>query len=461
MSLKSDLLRVSGSNAIVMLSSIINGLVLPYVLSIDGFADLKTYTLYASFIGFLHFGFIDGLNIKYGGNTYNQVDKVEFNSFHSFFIDFQLLILFFMVVVGCLLNNTTILLVSMAILPINLQSFFLNFYQAIGQFKDYAIASIIVPIVTIVLTLMLAFLGVLDYRFYVCTTIFGYLISILFLEIKYKRKTTLGFYFNLKPTYILEEFKKNKLIFVSGFFIMLGNVLFTMFFDSGRWISKLYTNNLGFAKYSLGLSLIGFVVIFIGAVNKTFYPYLYRNNGSDTINKYKSILYLIGSFSLLGFFILKLIITLFLPKYLDSLPLTAILMTSIPGMIIIQSIYVNLYKVQKKEKKFLFDTLLYLIVAIVLTLGFYMYFKTLISIAIATVVSIYIWAIFPRNCIELTFKNILKDLIYIILVVLSFWFVYSFDLNLFESISILFLLLLFFNLLFFKKIVLNLYNSRI
>ena len=461
MSLKSDLLKVSGSNLIVLLSSITNGLVLPYILSIDGFADLKTYGLYAGFIGFLHFGFVDGLNVKYGGNSYDEINKKEFDGYHNFFISFQFFILIIVLLIGCLLKNTIILLVGMAILPINLQSFFLFFYQAVGEFKEYAIASIIVPIVTIIITLLLVFAGVLDYKFYAYTTIFGYLVSILFLELKYKRYTNFHFHFSLNPAAVLDGFKKNKAIFVSGFFIMLGNVLFTMFFDSGRWISKLYTNDEGFAKYSLGLSLIGFIVIFIGTINKTFYPYLYRNNGLDTILKYKGILYLIGSFSLLGFFILKVIITLFLPKYLDSLPLTAILMTSIPGMIIIQSIYVNLYKVQKKEKIFLFDTLLYLTVAIILSLSFYMYFKSLTSIAIATVISIYIWAIFPKNCIQIKIKDVLKDLTYIVLVIIFFWIVYSLNFNLIVSFSILFFLLLFLNFLFFKKLVLNLFKSRL
>lgn len=461
MSLKKDLLRVSGSNLIVMLSSIVNGLVLPYVLSIEAFSDLKTFTLYASFIGFMHFGFVDGLNIKYGGSIYKDIDRKEFDGFHSFFITFQLLVLLFVIVTGIFLNNTIILLVGLALLPINLQSFFLYFYQAIGEFKDYARATIIVPIVNILLTLLFVFTGIVDYKFYIFSTIFSYLISTIFLEVRYRRFLNNRFQLILVSFSILDNFKNYKPIFISGFFIMLGNVLFTLFFDTGRWMAKFLTNNEGFAKYSLGISLIGFVVIFIGAINKTFYPYLYRNNSSELILKYKNTLYLIGSFSLLSFFILKTIITFFLPKYIESLPLTAILMTSIPGMLIIKSIYVNLYKVQKKEQKFLYDTMLYLIVALALSFSFYFYFKSLISIAIAAVVAIYIWAIFPINCIKITSKNILKDLSYIVLVAIAFWFVYNMNFNLASSFGILFVILLFLNFLFFKNLVIDIIHFRI
>lgn len=461
MGLRNDLLRVSGSNLIVMLSSIVNGLVLPYVLSIDSFADLKTYTLYASFIGFLHFGFVDGLNIKYGGQRREDIDKIEFNGFHNFFITFQLFILLLVILIGIIINNSIILFVGLAILPINLQSFFLYYFQAIGEFKDYSMATIIVPVINIILTLIFVFIGVVDYRVYIVTIIISYSISIILLEMRYRLYSNYHFVINLESHMLLNGFKMYRAIFMSGFFIMLGNVLFTLFFDTGRWISKFFTDNEGFAKYSLGISLIGFVMIFIGAINKTFYPYLYRNNNTDLILKYKNILYIIGSFSLIGFFPLQLLITRFLPKYVESLPITAVLITSIPGMMIIKSIYVNLYKVQKKEKRFLFDTLIYLIIAILLNFILYLYFKTLISIAIASVISIYIWSIFPMTCLKIKKNEILKDVLYLIVFLSIFWFIYLIDCNIMLKIIFLAISLLFLNLLFFKKMIFNLLNIRV
>ena len=409
MSLKNDLLRVSGSNFVVMLSSILNGLVLPYVLSVEGFSDLKTYTLYASFIGFLHFGFVDGLNIKYGGCAYKDVDKIEFDGYHRFFILFQIIMVLAIILIGYLLNNTIILFVGLAILPINLQTFFLFFYQAIGEFKDYSRATVIVPVINVLITLTFVLVGIVDYRIYVLTIIFSYLVSIILLERRYIKYTNIHFKFNLKFLKLLHGFKRYKVIFVSGFFIMLGNVLFTLFFDTGRWMSKFFSSYDGFAKYSLGLSLIGFALVFIGAVNKTFYPYLFKNNSNELILKYRKILYIAGSLSLPAFFLIKLIIESFLPKYMESLSITAILMTSIPGIMIIKSIYVNLYKVQKKEKKFLYDTLQYLIITILLNFIFFFYFRTLNSIAIASVIAIYIWTIFPKSIFKLKAKDILKE----------------------------------------------------
>lgn len=456
MSLKTDLVRVTGSNLIVLVSSIINGLVLPYVLSFDDFSNLKTYTLYASFIGFLHFGFVDGINIKYGGYDHRNIDKIEFKGFHDFFIIFQFCILFFIILLGLLLHNSIILLVGLAILPRNLQAFFLYFYQAIGEFKDYARAIIIVPILNICITLILVFTGIIDYRVYILSNIFSYLISIIYLEVKYKQYSKLRFFSAFKLNQLFQDRNKYKPIFISGFFIMFGTVLFTLFFDAGRWMTKFFSSNEGFARYSLAVSLIGFVIIFISAINKTFYPFLHKNNNSDLIRKYQSILYVVGSFSLLGFFFLKIIIIYFLPKYLGALPITAILMCSIPGMMIINSIYFNLYKIQKKEKIFLLDTLFYLAIGLSMNVGSYLYFGTLTSIAASSVASIYIWTFFPRSCVKIDRISMLKDFVFIVLILVSFSFVYLIDFNIFLSFIILSSLLVSINFLFFKKQIINL-----
>ncbi|MEE9362037.1 MAG: hypothetical protein V3U92_05505 [Cellulophaga sp.] len=444
---------------------------LPSILSIDGFADLRTYTLYASFIGFLHFGFVDGLNIKYGGDTKSDVDKIEFNKFHNFFITLQFFVLLIVITIALIINNNLILLVGMAILPINLQSFFLYYFQAIGEFKEYSKATVIVPIINLVLTLIFIFIGIVDYEVYIFTTILSYLISILILEKKYRLHSNFYFVVNLNSIRLIRSFKAYKSIFLSGFYIMLGNILFTLFFDTGRWMSKIFTANESFAKYSLAISLIGVALVFIGAINKTFYPYLYHNNNAVIINKYRSLFYIIGSFALVGYFFIELIIIKFLPKYTEALPITAILITSIPGIMIIKSIYVNLYKVHKKERKFLSDTLIYLFIAVLLNYFFYQHFKTLTSISIASVISIYIWVLFPMTCIKLKIKNIIKEILYLTLILSLFFLVYYFyynayivgynGYNLIFSISILILSLININLLFFKKVIFNIFHTQI
>ena len=160
--------------------------------------------------------------------------------------------------------------VSQLVLPLA----FLFYYQALGSFKPYTRAVILAPLITIIITLSLIFLGFNQYYFFVVANISGYFFSVLYLELTIKR--------SLKSISIISENARKKKydkksIFLSGFFILIGNILFALYFDLGRWITKFYFDNIDFANYSLGLSLIGFVLIFINALNKTFYPHMHNN----------------------------------------------------------------------------------------------------------------------------------------------------------------------------------------
>ena len=73
MNLKKSLTKVFSANIVQLLSSAIVGFVVPAILSIDSYAKYKTYTLIISYLGLLHFGYPDGLYIKYGGKKYDEI----------------------------------------------------------------------------------------------------------------------------------------------------------------------------------------------------------------------------------------------------------------------------------------------------------------------------------------------------------------------------------------------------
>jgi len=470
MSLKDDLLKVGISNLVVLLSSLVNSFFLPSVLTINGYANFKTYILYASFIGFLHFGFVDGINVKYGGVDKKKLDAKEFEQYHSFFIIFQIFISLVFILISLLLNDTILIFVTFAIIPVNLQSFFLFFYQAIGDFYLYARATIIVPIISISLTLSLILLHIIDFRIFIIINIISYYVSIFFLEVKYNqnkklnlKKTTKNIqqYLIMKLRRFFSVIKFHNNIFRSGFYIMLGTVLFNLFFSTGLWIIKFWGNDKMFAFYSLSLSLIGVIIIFVSTINKTFYPYLHKNNNIDTIKKLREILYILGTLSFSSFFILKFIIINYLPKYSNALPITAVMIISIPGIFIVKSIYANLYKVDKKESLFLRDTIIYLFASIIVTLSSYFYFKSLMSIAIASVFAIYVWSLYPLSFKIIKNKNRFLEIFYLTLIIFSFYIINFYETNLLLSILISLIMISLVNILFFKQTFLSLIRIKL
>lgn len=74
-SLKKGIFYVFLANVINLIFNLITNFVLPKKLSIGSYADIKTYQLYVSYAGLFHFGFVDGMYIKYGGKNINSIDK--------------------------------------------------------------------------------------------------------------------------------------------------------------------------------------------------------------------------------------------------------------------------------------------------------------------------------------------------------------------------------------------------
>ena len=92
MSLKKDLASVFSSNVINLIVIIITGFLVPAFLSLDQYAYLKTFTLYIGYVGVLHFGFIDGLYIKYGGKRENDLDKSILKGENYFLLIFHYIV---------------------------------------------------------------------------------------------------------------------------------------------------------------------------------------------------------------------------------------------------------------------------------------------------------------------------------------------------------------------------------
>ena len=119
----------------------------------------------------------------------------------------------------------------------------------------------------------------------------------------------------------------------------------------------------------------------------TFYNYLSKGEDKDKIKKLKNYFLIIGVFSSGTYFLLSGIVNLFLEKYIPSLDIIGISFLAYPYIIVINSLYVNLYKVRKEEKKYLKVVILMLSMAILLNTVAVLVFKNTLSIAMATTLS--------------------------------------------------------------------------
>ena len=71
---------IAATYGLDLLSSLLISLVLPVFVSVDCYANVKTYLMYVVYVSLVNFGFNDGMYIKYGKYDYNELPYGEFKA---------------------------------------------------------------------------------------------------------------------------------------------------------------------------------------------------------------------------------------------------------------------------------------------------------------------------------------------------------------------------------------------
>lgn len=66
------------SNLVSLIVSVLMILVIPKLIGVREYGYWQLYLFYSSYVGFLHFGWIDGIYLRFGGKEYKDLDKSLF-----------------------------------------------------------------------------------------------------------------------------------------------------------------------------------------------------------------------------------------------------------------------------------------------------------------------------------------------------------------------------------------------
>ncbi|CAM5390791.1 hypothetical protein SAFG77S_07350 [Streptomyces afghaniensis] len=442
MQLKKDLYRVFSSNFINLLIGIVSGFLIPAFLSLDNYALFKTFTFYLTYVGILHFGLIDGIFIKYGSLYEKSINKSRLIGEHKFLLLFQLLVTLITTILGIILKDKIMIAFSIAILPINMQTLFKMFYQALGEFKVYTKLVLITPNLLMVFNLFIIFVLKIDnYMPFIIANIVTNYIVFIGMEIYFLSK-----YKGIKAEINISEIWSH---FRIGSFVMIGNLANMFFGAADRWFVKFTLTTKDFAFYSFAVSMMAIIKVLINSVSMTFYPHLAKGKKDGNLRQIKILLLIVGCFSSGGYFAFALIVNLFMEKYEPSLEIIAVLFAGFPAIIIINALYINLYKVNKLEKKYVYIVLKMCLLALLLIILTIFLNKSSVLIASATTVAYYIWYFYSaKDFPDLKFNN--KELIY-----LAVYFInYAVSLIYFNSLTglfVFFITLIIFTLLIYRS----------
>ena len=415
----------------VVISALVT-LVVPKLIGIEEYGYWQLYLFYSSYIGFLHFGWNDGIYLKYGGKEYNDLDKRLFFSQFYMLVSLQLLLMIFIFTLSNIFSTDDnklfiFRMVALCMVIVNARYMLLYILQATNRIKEYAQITITDRILYCCLIIVFLTLGIREYKLLIIADLIGKFISLTYAmrccrDIVFRSISNLCFNF--------KEALDNINV---GIKLMFANIASMLIIGVIRFSIERFWSISVFGKVSLTLSISNFLLTFINAIGLVMFPVLRRTDTKRLSSVYVSMrdsLMVIVMGALIFYYPAKVVLSAWLPNYADSLTYMAILfpICVYEGKM---ALLVNTYlKTLRKERLMLNINLISLSLSVVLSFISAAIFNnlnfTVLSIVIVLVFRCVLGEVFVSKIIKISVsKDILLELIMTGVFIISGWYINS------------------------------------
>ncbi len=385
-----DFSEILLSKLVIVLLSFVTGFLIPAALSIEDYAYYSLFALYISYLGIFHFGFVDGLYLKYGKLDLDDLPHEEYRYFSKFLILKQILLAIITVLVVRSIfsfdSKTTFIMSFAAInmVAVNLQVFFMVTSQGTRNVRYTAVTSVLQKIIITLFALSTLLITVNIVVIVLVLTLSNYIV--FFIGLFHYRDLIFG-----------KSCKGSlKDIYKTGIPLLIANYIgiFIMTMDK-LFISNYYSID-SLSYYSFALSMLVIINAVINSLYQVLYPNISRLSKDNKVKFYQHlsiILIIVTVFGLSGYFVLELLIPIILPKYDESLKFLAIILPTLIFKVdadVAKKSY--LYTDKLQNESIIINTF---ILVFGLSLNFYFVYIGMedIYIAYATLLSFAIWSI--------------------------------------------------------------------
>lgn len=427
-----NVLKVAFSNICSILAGIIVGFIIPMIIDKGNYGYYKMFTLYYGFVGLFHFGFIDGILLKYGGKRFEDLDKERFRLYFRF-ISFVEIVITLIVLLLSLIGLGTdyffiFAAVAISIFGTNITTFYQYISQATGRFNEISSRTIVRSVLTIIPIIALFALAkwgnvgdsLNHYVIFVLISI-AIIYVIFFWYVYTYRSISFG-----KALSFKENKKEIFELFKIGFPLLIGNLICTYILEMDRlFVSNLFVTEI-YADYAFAYQMINLFTTALGAVSTVLYPSLKQEETLESAkvnyDKLCAGMMILASFCLCAYYIFFWLIEWILPQYIASFKYFQVVFPILVLQAPITLIMSNYYKTFNMVKTYsIVNGIILVFSAIANSIGYFIY-KDPISISIASVVVIIVWYCLNDFILSRHFKSkFIRRLIYIILV-LSFFY---------------------------------------
>ena len=349
----SNLIAAFLAQSITLLLNVTMSLVVPKFLGVTEYGYWQLFVFYSTYVGFFHFGLIDGIYLKLGGKNYGELDKNKLGSEFRIFIVLEILIAFLIVFVSsCLVDEMARIIVLDAIaaymILYNATLFLGYIFQAVNETKIYSFSVIIDRLLVLVIVLFLLFGEIKSFIPFVTAFVISKTVALIYVSYK-GREITLSKGITVNNT--LKDMRENVAI---GSNLMFANIASMLILGIGRIVIDQIWGIEYFGKISFSLSMTNFFLMFIQQVSMVLFPMLRKFEADKQVLVYtnmRTILGLILPAAFVFYVPIKMILILWLPEYSESLDYLALLLPICTFDGKMQMLYNTYLKVLREEKK--------------------------------------------------------------------------------------------------------------
>lgn len=455
-----DIFVVSFGNVVALLANVLIGFMLPMILDIENYGYYKVYTLYISYTGLLHFGFVDGVLLLFAGKNYDELNREKFRLYTKFFIYLEVA-LSAVGIAGAIafLNGQMRVIIALVFLNLiwsNLILYFQYISQATSRFKEFAVCKTLSAISTMVLVAALFVIwkknsssSLLTAEFYIVAS---QVISIGLLawyfvtyrDIIFGKAEKLG---NEKNTILL--------ILKKGFVLTIAYEVSRLVLVMDRqFVSALFDIET-YARYAFAYNILSCVTALITGISTVMFPKLKKMSYEEAMKffpKGMALITVLVCFAQLGYYPIRHIVMWLLPRYIDSLEYFRIVFPVLALTSCITIIVFTFYKILDKNNVFFIVCAISLVVAFLSNMVAYYIWKTPQSISWASLISTVFWYLISVLFLSRNYHvKWLKNFVYAMVMVCAFYLTTAFIDNEFVSIVTYLLLLVVTTVCFYKK----------
>lgn len=381
-----DIARVLSANLVVAIVGFLGSFIFPKILTIESFALYHTFTLYVGYIAITHLGFPSGMMINYAGQKYAKIDNSQYKA--ELTILFTVLAAFTAIFLGiaAVSHSRMVLYVGAVVFPVGIINSYKSLLQSWGRFKFFSRLSsfqaAVIPLAALAYYIIKHDLpGDVYIIIYI---IFNWLIALYILQEMFQKVR------GVKRAAIRSS--KNWETEKTGAAVMIGNYINVLFTSADKQFVSWFFSTAQFAYYSFGMSMQSLMTVFITSIAQPLFPSMARGQFKDNeYDRLKEVLMIFGSFSGCAYFLASFIVKHFIQKYIPSLDVVGIYFVVFPVMAVINCLFINLYKIKNLMREYVFTLAVILGVAIGLNALFVFIYPAYYGVAIATVITYYIW----------------------------------------------------------------------